>query len=161
MLKAVGVIGYQDSGKTTLTHALARELTRRGYEVAVIKHSSHHLDLPGKDTAVLGEVVTQVGFISPQESALFWKKPLSLEDMISRLEADIILVEGFKKKPLPKIACLRGKPDDRELFDGRVICAVGPADQVEGIDVPFFDRDDVGKIADLVEQKANVSLIDV
>ena len=155
MLKVVGIVGYQDSGKTTLTRALARELTGRGHEVAVIKHSSHHLDLPGKDTAALGEAVGQVGFISPQESAVFWRKSLSLENIAPYLEADIILVEGFKKeKTFPKIACLRGEPDDQNLFDGLIICAVGPADQSEGMDVPLLSRDEVNKIADLVEEKA-------
>jgi molybdopterin-guanine dinucleotide biosynthesis protein B len=161
--KVVGVIGYQNSGKTTLSRALARELTGRGHQVAVIKHLSHHLDLPGKDTAILGEVVSQVGFISPQGSGIFWKKSLSLEDAIPYLEADIILVEGFKaEKTFPKIVCLRGRPVDRDLFDGLAICAVGPADQLERLDVPSFGglrtpllgRDDVGKIADLVAQKA-------
>ena len=162
MLKVVGVIGYQNSGKTTLTRALAHELTSRGHQVAVIKHLSHHLDLPGKDTAILGEVVDQVGFISPQGSGVFWTKSLSLEDAIPYLEADIILVEGFKaEKTFPKIACLRGRSDDMDLFDGLAICAVGPADQLERLDVPSFGglrtpllgRDDVGKIADLVAQK--------
>jgi molybdopterin-guanine dinucleotide biosynthesis protein B len=161
MLKVVGVVGYQGSGKTTLTRALARELVGRGHKVAVIKHSSHHLDLPGKDTATLGEVVSQVGFISPQESAVFWKTPLSLENILPYLEADIILIEGFKKeKAVPKIVCLRGEPDDADrdrsegLFDGLTICAVGPVDQMEGMAVPLFSRDEVGMIADLVEKKA-------
>ena len=179
MLKVVGIIGYKNSGKTTLTHALARELTGRGHEVAVIKHSSHHLDLPGKDTTALAEAVGQVGFISPQESGVFWKKSLSLENIIPYLEAEFILVEGFKaEKTFPKIVCLRGEPDDRDLFDGLAVCAVGLADQVEWVGVPSFDRpvlseaegpvlseaeglrtpllgrDEVGKIADLVEEKA-------
>ena len=155
MLKVIGIVGYKDSGKTTLTHALARELTGRGYEVAVIKHTSHQLDLPGKDTAILGESVGQVGIISSQESAVFWKKSLSLENIVPYLEADIILVEGFKtEKSFPKVLCLRGEPHDRDLFDGLAICAVGPADQVAGMNVPVLDRDDVGKVADLVEQKA-------
>ena len=171
MLKVVGIIGYKNSGKTTLTHALARELTGRGHEVAVIKHSSHHLDHPGKDTTALAEAVSQVGFISPQESAVFWKKSLSLENIIPYLEAEFILVEGFKtEKTFPKIVCLRGEPDDRDLFDGLAICAVGLADQMERATVPSLDRtapssveplkipllgrDEVGKIADLVEEKA-------
>jgi molybdopterin-guanine dinucleotide biosynthesis protein B len=154
-LKAVGIVGYKNSGKTTLTHALARELTRRGHEVAVIKHTSHHLDLPGKDTAVLGDAVSRVGFISPQESGVFWKKSLSLENMIPYLEADILLVEGFKaEKTFPKIVCLRGELDDQDLFDGLAICAVGPVP--EGIErgVPHLSPDEVGKIAGLVEEKA-------
>ncbi len=155
MLKVAGIIGYKNSGKTTLTRALARELTRRGHKVAVIKHLSHHLDLPGKDTTILGGAVGQVGFISPQESGVFWKKPLSLEDITPYLEAEFILVEGFKaEKTFPKIVCLRGEPDDRDLFDGLAICAVGPADQVEGMGVSLLSRDEVGKIADLVEEKA-------
>ncbi len=163
MLKVIGVVGYKNSGKTTLTRALARELTARGHEVAVIKHSFHHLDLPGKDTTVLAEAVGQVGFISPQESGVFWKKSLSLENIIPYLQADIVLVEGFKaEKTFPKIVCLRGEPDDRDLFDGLTICAVEPADQVEGMALssferlraPLLGRDEVARVADLVEAKA-------
>ncbi len=154
MLQVVGIVGYKDSGKTTLTHALARELTGRGHEVAVIKHTSHQLDLPGKDTAVLGESVGQVSIVSSQESALFWKKPLSLEDVLPYLEADIILVEGFKtERTFPKIVCLRGEPDDETLFDGLPIAAVGPAEYA-GDGVPLFDRNSAGDLADLVERKA-------
>jgi len=147
MLKVVGIIGYKNSGKTTLARTLTRELTGRGHEVAVIKHSSHSLDLSGKDTAVLGEAVSQVGFISPQESAVFWKKALSLENIIPYLEADTVLVEGFKQgKTFPKIVCLRGGPDDADrdrsddLFDGLAICAVGPADQMGGLAIPFLGQ---------------------
>jgi molybdopterin-guanine dinucleotide biosynthesis protein B len=198
MPKVIGIVGYKNSGKTMLTHALARELTSRGHKVAVIKHSSHHLDLAGKDTATLGEVVGQVGFISPQESGVFWKKSLSLENIIPYLEADIVLVEGFKaERTFPKIVCLRGEPDDadhdrsEDLFDGLAICAILPppsqggagggltlpprgggepegglADQVEPVGVPSFNRPfdklrtpllgrgEVGRVADLVEEKA-------
>ena len=163
MPKVVGVVGYKDSGKTTLTGKLASELIGRGYEVAVIKHLPHHVDLPGKDTAILGEVVGQVGFVSPHRSGVFWKKPLSLENLLPYLPADLVLVEGFKgERTFPKIACLRGMPDDAELFDGLTICAVAPAEQMGGIEVPdndglripLLDRDDVGGIADMVEQKA-------
>jgi molybdopterin-guanine dinucleotide biosynthesis protein B len=175
--RVVGIIGFKNSGKTTLTRKLARELIRRGHKVAVVKHLSHHLDLPGKDTTILGEEASQVGFVSPQGSGVFWKKQVSLEDIIPYLEADIVLVEGFKaEKTYPKVVCLRGEQDvadprrSGELFDGLAICAAGPADQVGELDVPSFDglrtppfdklrtplldRDDVGRVADLVEQKA-------
>jgi len=156
-MKVVGIVGYKNSGKTTLTHALARELTGRGHEVAVIKHTSHPLDVPGKDTAILGESVGQVAVISPRKSGVFWKKPLSLEDIIPYLEADIVLVEGFKaERTFPKIVCLRGEPDDQDLFDGLVICAVSPPSQggAGGGSIPLLARDEVGRMADLVEQRA-------
>ena len=166
-LKVVGIVGYKDSGKTTLTRALARELIRRGHQVAVVKHVSHHLEVPGKDTSVLGDVVGQVGFISPQGSGIFWDRPMELEHILSHLKADIFLVEGFKTaKTFPKIVCLRGEPDDRDLFDGLAICAVEPVGEAEEtralsspslegeFGVPFLGRDDVDRIADLVEQRA-------
>jgi molybdopterin-guanine dinucleotide biosynthesis protein B len=78
-----------------------------------------------------------------------------LEQVISHLEADIVLVEGFKTdKTFPKIACLRGKPDDEDLFSALTICAVGLPDWMRNADVPLFDRDDVAQIANLVERKA-------
>jgi molybdopterin-guanine dinucleotide biosynthesis protein B len=161
LLRVVGVVGYHNSGKTTLTRALAGELIGRGHQVAVVKHTSHPLDVPGTDTDVLREAVSQVGFISPEGAGVFWDRALSLEDLLPHLEADIVLVEGFKgKKTYPKIVCLRGEPDDRDLFDGLAIAAVGPASQVtrttgvRGLNVPILDRDEVEKIADLVEMNA-------
>ena len=163
MLRVAGIVGYKNSGKTTLTRALADELTRRGHQVAVVKHMSDHFDLPGKDTTILGEVADSVGFISPQGSGVFWKKPLSLENIIPYLDADLVLVEGFKaEETFPKVVCLRGRPDDQDLFDGLALCAVEPVDATKGTGAPSFDwlevpllgRDEVEKIADLVEQGA-------
>ncbi|HEC33829.1 MAG TPA: molybdopterin-guanine dinucleotide biosynthesis protein MobB, partial [Chloroflexi bacterium] len=119
------------------------------------------LDVEGKDTAILGNAVGQVAVISSQESAILWKRPLSLEDIIPYLDADFILVEGFKaEKTFPKIVCLRGEPDDRDLFDSLAICAVFPPSQGsagwEGraLDVPLLARDEISRIADLVEREA-------
>jgi molybdopterin-guanine dinucleotide biosynthesis protein len=65
MTKVVGIVGYRDNGKTTLARALARELAARGFQVAVVRHTSHQIDLAGKDTATLLEIVGQMGIVSP------------------------------------------------------------------------------------------------
>ena len=150
-MKVIGIVGYKDSGKTTLTRALAGELTARGHRVAVVKHTSHHIDVLGKDTAVLGEVADQVAIIAPQESAVFWKRPLSLDDVLAHVEADLVLVEGFKgERGYPRIACLRGLPDDADLFGDGIVAAIGPGEYaLDG--VPLFDRNAVDAIAELVE----------
>jgi molybdopterin-guanine dinucleotide biosynthesis protein B len=154
-LKTIGIVGYKNSGKTTLARALAQELVKRGHRVAAVKHSSEGMDFLEKDTARLREFADRVGFISPLESGVFWKKPLSLENMAPYLEADVLLVEGFKaEKTFPKIVCLRGKLDDQDLFDGLAICAVGPVPKGRELDVPLLSLDEIGKIADLVEEKA-------
>lgn len=152
-MKVFGIIGYKDSGKTTLARALARELTARGRRVAVLKHTSHQIDLAGKDTAMLLEAAGQVAIISTETTGVFWQRPMSLDDVLPYLDADVVLVEGFKvQKGYPKIACLRGQPDDCDLIDDLTIVAVGAMDQVEDLGVSVFDRDDVGAIADLVER---------
>ncbi|MFN2270724.1 MAG: molybdopterin-guanine dinucleotide biosynthesis protein B [Anaerolineae bacterium] len=153
MPKVVGIIGYKDSGKTTLARALARELAARGYRLAVIKHTSHQIDLAGKDTETLLKAAEQVAIVSADATGVFWRKAMGLDDVLAYLDADIVLVEGFKgEKGYPKIACLRAEPDDGDLFDAHTIAAVGPTDQVNALDVPVFDRDDIDRIADLVEQ---------
>ena len=160
MLKVVGIIGYSNSGKTTLMRALAHELKHRGHEVSAIKHTSHDFDLRGKDSARLREVVDQVGLISPRESGVFWGQSLNLEELISYLGSEIVLVEGFKAtRTYPKIVCLSDEPDDPELgrandlFDGLTLCAVGPAARLREVNVPVLGRQDIGRIADLVVQK--------
>lgn len=154
-MRAVGIVGYRDSGKTALAQALARELRERGHKVAVVKHASHGVDLAGKDTAILGESTGQVAFISPTESGVLWKGARKLEEILPYLDADLVIVEGFKgERTFPKIVCLRGKPEDSSLFDGLAICAVGPASQECEIDVPLLGRGEIGGIADLVEERA-------
>ena len=155
-MKAVGIIGYKKSGKTTLLMNLASELTNRGHAVASVKHVSCNLDLPETDTAIHKRFACQAAAISSEESAIFFQESLSLERMLEHLKADLVLVEGFKKeKTFPKIVCLRPGDDPSPLLDGLQICVVGPeADARVDTRVPVLDPvDDIGKIADLVEQK--------
>jgi len=154
-VRAIGIIGHQDSGKTTLAQALSQELRDRGHRVAVVKHSTHGIDLEGKDTARLREASDQVAFISPQESLVLWRVARRLEDILSYLDADIVIIEGFKReRTFPKIVCLKGEPEDRALFDGLAIAAVGPTYQVGDIPIPVLERGDIAAIADLVEKRA-------
>ena len=158
-MKAIGIVGYKNSGKTALVMALAPELIERGYRVATVKHASEGVDLPERDTARHREGVEQVGAISSEESAIFFGGAISLEEMLSHLSADIVLVEGFKKeKTFPKVVCLSGREEDQALLDGLVLCAVGTGtvpDVVALRGIPVLDREwEIGAIADLVEGKA-------
>ena len=154
-MKAVGIIGYKKSGKTSLLMSLARELTARGYTVSSVKHVSNHLDLPETDTSLHRRFVHQSAAISPQASAIFFRESMVLEEMLNYLKADFILIEGFKReKTFPKIVCLRPDDDPEELLDGLEICVVGAAEESR-MNVPVLDAErDIGRIADLTEQKA-------
>ena len=158
-MKVIGIVGYKKSGKTMLVVALARELIGRGYRVATVKHASEGVDLPERDTAKHREVVEQVGAISSEESAIFFNGPMPLEEMLSHVNADIVLVEGFKEeKTFPKMLCLSGREEDQELLDGLLLCAVGTEaapDAAARLGVPVLDPErEIGAIADLAENRA-------
>ena len=51
-MQLLGIVGWQNSGKTTLISRLIPALRRRDVTVSTIKHVHHsvELDRPGKDT---------------------------------------------------------------------------------------------------------------
>ncbi len=156
-MKAVGIVGYKKSGKTSLLANLARELTTRGLTISSVKHSACALDLPETDTAIHRQFTYQTAAITAEESAIFFRESMSLEDMLNYLEADIILIEGFKgKKTYPKIVCLRPGDDPETLMDGLEICVVVASSDVQmDVKVPVLNAEnDIDRIADLVQEKA-------
>jgi molybdopterin-guanine dinucleotide biosynthesis protein B len=114
------IVGYQNSGKTTLVEKLVKHLSSRGYEVGTIKHHGHggKLDLAdkGKDSAlhrIAGARVVTVegnGTIQLTASELKW----DLQQIISLYQSfnlDFIIVEGYKMEAYPKVVLLRTQED--------------------------------------------------
>ena len=157
-MRVIGIIGYKKSGKTTLTLKLSDELTKRGYKIAVVKHINEDLDLANSDTSKYKEGLTQVAAITPKESVIFLKNKKNLEEIIKYLEADIVLIEGFKKeKTFPKIVCLREESEKVELFDELQLCTAGFISK--GLDPKLCDFNilndkDIKKIAEIVINKS-------
>lgn len=118
-IKAVSFVGRSNSGKTELICRLLPGLAARGLRVAVLKHS-HHPDLDrgeqGKDTWRYRQAGAQtVALAAPglmQVTRGFAGEP-PLEQVLPFVaaEADLVLVEGYKRGPLPKVAVLA--PEDR------------------------------------------------
>jgi len=116
-IKAVAFVGLSNTGKTELICRLLPWLAARGLRVAVLKHS-HHPDLDreeaGKDTWRYRQAGAQtVALAAPglvQVTRSFAGEP-SLKEILPPLaaEADLVLVEGYKTGPLPKVAVL--EPD--------------------------------------------------
>ena len=157
-MKVIGITGYKKSGKTTLTLKLSDELTKRGYKVAVVKHTIEDLDLANSDTSKYKEDLTQVAAITPKESVFFLKNKKNLEEIIKYFEVDIILIEGFKnEKTFPKIICLREESEKAELFDGLQLCTAGFV--TKELNPKFHDfnilkDEDIKKIANIVIEKS-------
>jgi len=158
-MRVIGIIGYKKSGKTTLTLKLSDELTERGYRVAVVKHINEDLDLANSDTSKYKEILTQVAAITPEESVIFLKNKKNLEEIIKYFEADIVLIEGFKKeKTFPKIVCLRGESEKAELFDGLQLCTASliskDMNPSRVSEFNILNDEDIKKIAEIAINKS-------
>jgi molybdopterin-guanine dinucleotide biosynthesis protein MobB len=123
--RIISVIGRKNAGKTTLAVALISELVRRGHRVMTIKHGHHpaSADRPGTDTwRHFNEGPAERTLItSPQLRVLFERSPDDYDPIgLARRymqDADIVLTEGFKSAPLPKIEVFRRAAADRPLYD--------------------------------------------
>jgi molybdopterin-guanine dinucleotide biosynthesis protein B len=123
--RIISVIGRKNAGKTTLAVALLSELARRGHRVMTIKHGHHpaSVDTPGTDTwRHFNEGRAERTLISsPQLRVLFERSPDDYDPigLVRRYmqDADIVVTEGFKAAPLPKIEVFRRAAGDRPLYD--------------------------------------------
>jgi molybdopterin-guanine dinucleotide biosynthesis adapter protein len=136
--RAIAIVGFANTGKTELICGLLPVLAARGLKIAVLKHS-HHADLDrgeeGKDTWRYRRAGAQaVAIAAPglvQVTRVFAGEP-PLEQALAALGGgvDLILVEGYKKGPLPKVAVL-GPQDGRTALDYPHLLALvseGPVD---------------------------------
>ncbi len=155
-----GIVGWKNSGKTTLTARLIAELTRRGYKVAAVKHAHHAFDVdqPGRDSYKFREAgAREVAVISAKRVAIMHElrdepEP-ALEDVLRRLEgSDLVLVEGFKRHDHPKIEARRLEAVQQDAMgeDFPGIVAIASDHEVETGAVPVYALDDVAGIADLI-----------
>jgi molybdopterin-guanine dinucleotide biosynthesis protein B len=153
------VVGRKKRGKTALLEKLIPEFRSRGYRVGSIKHTTgdHVFDIPGKDSfrhAQAGAEGTLI--LSPHKTAFFSRHPPG-ENTQKLLEFlfdgyDLILGEGFKNSPYPKIEVMDGTRDQVPLC--------GPQDRLMAIvceervsaSVPVFSMKQIGELADYVEK---------
>jgi molybdopterin-guanine dinucleotide biosynthesis protein B len=160
MIPIVSIVGTSDSGKTTLIEKLVPELVRRGYRVATIKHDVHgfEVDREGKDSWRHKQAGAHTVVISsPRKLALIRDvdHDAELDELRAKYiqDVDIILSEGFKRNPQPKIEVFR-KEKRRELLCSKEDNLLALAtDEPFAIGVPCFGLDDAPGMVDLIEEK--------
>ena len=113
---AVAFTGPSNSGKTTLILKVARKLINDyKKEVAIIKHDpgdKARFDVEGKDSYKFSDTGAEVIVTSPSRTTYFSKKNKDLDEMIRLFDKfDILLVEGLKSLPLPRIGIFRDSLD--------------------------------------------------
>lgn len=136
-------------GKTQLIESLITGLSGAGIEVATVKHSREMFDVAGKDSyRHLEAGAIEVAVASPSELITIRRAQPSLEDALTALhaEADLILVEGFKGSPHPKILCAEDEREAEEalkaLSNVRAVVLRSPkaVEAVSGVRVMGYDE---------------------
>lgn len=159
----VQIVGYKNTGKTTMVCRLTELFKQAGYVVGTIKHDAHHfqMDTPGTDTwkhQQAGADVTAIA--SPEGTAILKRQSEPLEQLIAQMpEAGIILIEGFKLAHYPKLVLLR-TPDDLPLLELTSIIGIvawpEAAASIDGnrLHVPVFDMNHIEKIFHFILEKS-------
>ncbi len=154
-MKIFGIAGYSGSGKTTLLELLIPRLTARGLKVSVIKHAHHGFDIdrPGKDSYRHREAgATEVLLTCDSRWALMHEvraeaEP-TLQQLVSRLSpCDLVLVEGFKQEPVPKVEVFRQANGKPPLYPDRPDIVAVASDGSPTTDLPVLPLGDVDGIA--------------
>jgi len=160
MIPIVSIVGRSNAGKTTLMEKLIPELIRRGYRVATIKHDVHGfaIDQQGKDSWRHKKAGASTTIISsPWKVAVIEDverdcEPAELRDRYIR-DVDIILSEGYKGNPHPKIEVFRSALGTELLCSKRDNLFAIASDQPLEAGVPCLDINDATGLVDLIETK--------
>jgi molybdopterin-guanine dinucleotide biosynthesis protein B len=154
----LSIVGKSGSGKTTLIENLVPELKRRGMRIGTIKHSAHkiEMDKPGKDSWRHKQAgADTVLVVAPQTIAMVKSMPSPKLDGLEKYfdDLDLVLTEGFKSGPMPKIEVFRRAAHAEPLCrgDDQLIALV--TDTAIDLGVPAFGLNDVAQLADLIEER--------
>ena len=158
----LGFCAFSGTGKTTLLKRLLPLLRDAGLRVGMIKHSHHRfdIDIPGKDSYELRQAgASQMLIASRYRWALMVdstpESEPTLQQLLDRLDQrnlDLILVEGFRDQPFPKIELHRpalGKPMIH-LEDDHVIAIASDAGLPVDPPLPLLDLNDPDAIAGFI-----------
>lgn len=160
-MKAIGFIGYSNTGKTTLIEKLIPLFGARGLRVAAIKNAHHGFDMdrPGKDSYRYREAgAAQVLIATGLRWALLTETPqraATLEELLAELApCDLVIIEGFKSEgQIPRIEVRRRTNTEPPIWphDPNVIAVA--TDQPLDTTLPQLDLNDATKIAAFIADR--------
>lgn len=116
---AIAFSGPSNSGKTTLILKVAKKFIDDGLKVVVVKHDpgdKAKFDVEGKDSFKFSQAGADVVVMSPTRTTYFSQSSQGIDEVIRMIgEFDMLLVEGLKTLPLPRLSVFRGEIDEAYL----------------------------------------------
>ncbi|WCK52432.1 molybdopterin-guanine dinucleotide biosynthesis protein B [Aneurinibacillus sp. Ricciae_BoGa-3] len=157
----VQVVGYSNSGKTTLVTKLIRLFTEQGLTVGSVKHDAHdfEMDKPGKDTWKHREAGAKVVAItSADKAAVLFQERKTLDELLTLYQGlDLVIIEGYKLAHYPKIVVVRNKEHEELLDNVTGILAVAAWRAIPNCDYRQFHVDDAEAIASEILNRVRIS----
>jgi molybdopterin-guanine dinucleotide biosynthesis adapter protein len=157
-MRIFGLAGWSGSGKTTLMAALIPELVARGLTVSTIKHAHHEFDIdrPGKDSWRHRQAgAHEVMVASSRRWALMHElrgapEP-PLEDLVAQMSpVDLLLVEGWKRHPHPKLEVHRPSLGKPLLYPQDPHIVAIASDEPIAAPIPLLHVADAVRVADFI-----------
>lgn len=145
-MKIVSIIGKKNTGKTSLTVKIIKELTKRGYNVASIKHSHHSIEMDKENTDTWRHKQAGANLVVGVGSTTFFNtnKEHDLNRILYLLKHfdnfDFVIIEGYKNYNYPKIIT---SPDVRDKYT------------IEEVDSFAIDEKGIEKLADTIEKRSH------
>lgn len=157
-----GVTGWKNAGKTTLVERLVAEFVRRGWRVSTIKHAHHDVDIdqPGRDSFRHRQAgASEVAVVGGRRYAIMREQAEpGLAEVLARLApADLVLIEGYKREPHPKIEVRAGEVESLAARDPAIV-ALASDTQPSETHLPWFRRDDIAAIADFISGRLSLGM---
>jgi len=160
MVPVVSIVGSSGSGKTTLLEKVIAQLKKRGWRVAVLKHDAHGFDIDheGKDSWRHKKAgAATVALSSPDKFAVIkdvgseWPPERIIASYLT--DADIVITEGYKKGPFPKIEVVRAAHSKRPVAAKDPLLLAYASDVALKTTVPIFGIDDYKGVARFIEKE--------
>lgn len=161
---AVAFTGPSNSGKTTLILKVARKLIHEhGLDVAIIKNDPKdkaQFDVPGKDSYKFSDTGAEVVVTSPTRTTYFSQHHKELDEIVAMLAGfDVLLVEGLKNLPLPRISIFR-TTIDTDYFPYMNALAIDESITIADYDLPdtvdVLDLNDADNVIEWILNNAKV-----
>lgn len=158
-MQIFGIIGWQNSGKTTLITQLISYIRSHQFSVSTIKHAHHGFDIdkPGKDSYKHREAgASEVLISSANRWALMHeitdRNEFGLDQLLTKITpVDLVLIEGFKSEPHPKIEVYRSSLGKEPIWpnDPSVI-AIATDEDISVSGRAVLDLSDIENIGEFI-----------
>ena len=145
-MKIVSIVGKKNTGKTSLTVKVIEELTKRGYNVASIKHSHHTMEMDRENTDTWKHKNAGSNVVVGIGSTTFFnvRKEMDLNRLLFLIKhmdnVDFVVIEGFKRYNYPKIAT---SPDVVDEYT------------IKQVDSFTIDYEGLTELVDLIEERSH------